>query len=90
MCTQTQNTHRDVVGLPADGTHARTARQAEGRRGALQREKAAKASSLPSVPATYRSYNRGRERTRNTAETLHVATAISATEQKRKRRGGET
>lgn len=65
MCTHAHDhgTHRDVVGLPADSTHVRTGRQAEGvgvgwgGGGCIKR--AAKASSLPSVLATYMSYERG-------------------------------
>lgn len=83
--THNHKTHRDVVGLPVDGTHART-----GRRGAC-RENCQ--GSLPTQHSCHlqelqQGGGGGRERARDTTETQHVATAKSATEHRRKRWGG--
>lgn len=74
------------MGLPADGTHARTGRRRGGRgpcRESCQGFLPAQRSCHLQEP------QQRRERARDTTEALHAATAKSATELSREERGGE-
>lgn len=67
------------MGRPVNGIHDRTGRL-KGKEGGQHRE-----NSQGFLPTHLQEPQQGRERGRDTAETLHAATAKSATQQKRKR-----
>lgn len=67
------------MGRPVNGTHDQTG-GLNGKQGGPQRE-----NCQGFLPTHLQEPQQGRERGRDTAETLHAATAKSATQQKRER-----